>query len=148
MGYARADSRKRDFLRPVRFQPNAMARGFVWRRPGVNRPFAILCIGWRMTRILILLALLAITLAVIGSGAPGVAPPVEATAGPASPQIVPSFDLLSLGVGVLAGLVMAWIWGLPWRNTRDLFREIFFRSLRGFGLIGITMGAAAILLFF
>jgi hypothetical protein len=101
-----------------------------------------------MTRALILLALLAITLAVIGSGVPGVAPPVDATAAPTGRLMVPSFDLLSLGVGVLAGLVIGWIWGLPWRNTRDLFREIFFRSLRGFGLVGITMGAAAILLFF
>jgi hypothetical protein len=101
-----------------------------------------------MTRALILMVLLAITLAVIGSGAPGVAPPVDATAAPAGLLKVPSLDLLSLGVGVLAGLVMGWIWGLPWRNTRDLFREIFFRSLRGFGLVGITMGAAAILLFF
>lgn len=101
-----------------------------------------------MTRALILLALLAITLAIIGSGAPGVAPPVGATAAPAGLLKVPSLDLLSLGVGVLAGLVIGWIWGLPWRNTRDLFREVFFRSLRGFGLVGITMGAAAILLFF
>jgi hypothetical protein len=101
-----------------------------------------------MTRALILLVLLAITLAVIGSGAPGIAPSVEATAGPAGPLMLPSLDFLSLGIGVLAGLFIGWIWGLPWRNTREMFREVFYRSLRGFGLVGITMGAAAILLFF
>jgi hypothetical protein len=101
-----------------------------------------------MMRALILLALLAVTLAVIGSGAPGVAPPADVTTVPAGSPMVPSLDLLSLGIGVLAGLIMGWIWGLPWRNARELFREIFFRSLRGFGLVGITMGAAAILLFF
>ncbi len=101
-----------------------------------------------MTRILILLALLAITLAAIGSGAPGIAPPADATAAPAGLLTLPSLDPISLGVGVLAGLVIGWIWGLPWRNTREMFREVFYRSLRGFGLVGITMGAAAILLFF
>jgi hypothetical protein len=101
-----------------------------------------------MTRMLILLALLAITLAVIGSGAPGLAPPVGATAVAAGPLTLPSLDPISVGIGVFAGLTIGWIWGLPWRNTRELGREIFFRSLRGFGLVGITMGAAAILLFF
>ena len=101
-----------------------------------------------MTRILILLAILAIGLAAIGSGAPGVAPPADAVAAPKGAGLLPSLDLISLGIGVLAGLVIGWVWGLPWRNTRELFREIFFRSLRGFGLVGITMGAAAILLFF
>lgn len=101
-----------------------------------------------MVRILILLAALAITLAVIGSGAPGVAPLADVAAAPTSTRILPSLDPISLGIGVLAGLVIGWVWNLPWRNTRELFREIFFRSLRGFGLVGITMGAAAILLFF
>ena len=53
-----------------------------------------------------------------------------------------------MAIGALAGLTIGWIWNLPWRNTRELFREVFFRSMRGFGLVGITMGAAAILLFF
>jgi hypothetical protein len=101
-----------------------------------------------MTRFLILLALLAITLAVIGSGAPGLAPLVDAAAAPTGPVPLPLLDPISIGVGVLAGLAIGWVWGLPWRNTRELFREIFFRSLRGVGLVGITMGAAAILLFF
>ena len=101
-----------------------------------------------MTRILILLAVLAMTLAVIGPGAPGVAPLADATAAPAGTALLPSLDPISLGIGVLAGLVIGWVWNLPWRNTRELFREVFFRSLRGFGLVGITMGAAAILLFF
>ena len=101
-----------------------------------------------MTRILILLAILAIGLVAIGSGAPGVAPPADVVAAPTGAWLLPSIDPLSLGIGVLAGLAIGWVWGLPWRNTRELFREIFFRSLRGVGLVGITMGAAAILLFF
>lgn len=101
-----------------------------------------------MTRFLILLALLAIALAVIGSGAPGLTPPVDAAAVPAGPVTLPSLDPISVGIGVLAGLTIGWVWGLPWRNTREMFREIIFRSLRGVGLAGITMGAAAILLFF
>jgi hypothetical protein len=101
-----------------------------------------------MTRAIILLGLLAIALAAIGSGAPGVAPPADATAAPVGVAMLPSLDPISLGIGVLAGLFIGWVWGLPWRNTRDLFREVVFRSLRGFTLVGITMGAAAILLFF
>ena len=148
MRYAGADSRKRDFLGPMPLPAGRLPQRKSWRQRGVNRLFAILCLRCRMTRALILLALLGITLAVIGSGAPGVAPLADAAAAPAGPQLLPSLDLLSLGIGVLAGLIIGWIWGLPWRNTRDLFREIFFRSMRGFGLVGITMGAAAILLFF
>ena len=148
MGYAGPDSLKRDFLRPLPYPTRRSRQGISWRPRRVNRPFAIPGLGSGMTRILILLALLAITLAVIGSGAPGVAPPADATAVPGSPPLLPSLDVVSLGVGVLAGLLIGWVWGLPWRNTREMFREIFFRSLRGVGLVGITMGAAAILLFF
>jgi len=101
-----------------------------------------------MTRILIMLAMLAITLAVIGSGGPGIAPPADAVAAPADLLAVPSLDLLSLGIGALAGLAIGWVWRLPWRNTQELFREVAFRSLRGFGLIGVAMAAAAILLFY
>jgi hypothetical protein len=101
-----------------------------------------------MIRILILLAGLAIALAAIGSGAPGLVPPSDATAAPVGTTLLPSLDPISMAIGALAGLVIGWIWNLPWRNTRELFREVFFRSLRGFGLVGITMGAAAILLFF
>lgn len=141
MGYADPDSPKRDFLRPVHIP-------VVWSGYRVNRSFAIPGLGSGMTRILILLAILALGLAAIGAGAPGVAPPADATAAPAGLSLAPSLDPISLGIGVLAGLVIGWIWGLPWRNTREMFREVAFRSLRSFMLMGVTMGAAAILLFF
>ena len=101
-----------------------------------------------MTRILILLAILALGLAAIGAGAPGVAPPADAISAPTGLLPLPSLEPISLGIGVLAGLIIGWIWGLPWRNTREMFREVFLRSLRSFMLVGVTMGAAAILLFF
>lgn len=105
-----------------------------------------------MLRLLILAAVLAITLAVIGTFAPGPPPAVDATATtavtPAAPLGLPSLDLMSFGLGALVGLVIGWVWALPWRNMRELSRELFARSLRGFGVVGLAMAAAAVLLFY
>ncbi len=107
-----------------------------------------------MVRILIVVALLAMTLAGIGTFAPGVPPLADATAaGPAiaapSKSIgLPSLDLTSFGLGAFVGLILGWIWALPWRNLGELSRELFVRTLRGFGVVGIAMIAAAVLLFY
>lgn len=104
-----------------------------------------------MVRILIVAALVAIALALIGSFAPGPLPPVDAAAAPAVPAArygLPSLDFLSFGLGALIGLILGWIWALPWRNMRELSRELFLRSMRGFGIVGLAMAAAAILLFY
>ena len=107
-----------------------------------------------MARILILLAIAAVTYAVIMPGPPGVMMPVDAAAAatqanaaPAASSL-PNVDLLSLAIGLVAGFLMGWIWQLPWRTVPELFREVVFRSIRGVGIIGLAMGAAAILLFY
>lgn len=107
-----------------------------------------------MARLLILLAIAATTYAVIIPGPPGVTPPVDATiaagnaaVAPAAPGL-PGLDLLSLAIGLVAGFVLGWMWQLPWRTIPELFREVAFRSIRGVGLVGLAMGAAAILLFY
>lgn len=121
----------------------------------VNRLFANVGIGSGMARILILLAIAATTYAVIMPGPPGVTLPVDpaavaagATTAAPSTSLLPSLDLLSLAIGLVAGFLMGWVWQLPWRTVPELFREVIFRSIRGFGLVGLAMGAAAILLFY
>ena len=110
-----------------------------------------------MVRILILLAIAATTYGVIMPGPPGMTLPVDpasvaadaATAAPAaSGSGLPGLDILSLAIGLVAGFLMGWIWQLPWRTVPELFREVVFRSIRGFGIVGLAMGAAAILLFY
>ncbi len=103
-----------------------------------------------MVRLLILGALLSMTLAAIGTFAPGTPPPMDAAAAaaPAAPLGLPSLDLMSFGLGTLAGLIIGWVWSLPWRNMRELTRELFVRSLRGFGVVGLAMAAAAVILFY
>ncbi len=123
----------------------------------VNRLFAIAGLRSGMVRILILLAIAATAYGVIMPGPPGMTLPVDpasvaadaATAAPAgSGSILPGLDLLSLAIGLVAGFIMGWIWQLPWRTVPELFREVVFRSIRGFGIVGLAMGAAAILLFY
>jgi hypothetical protein len=124
-------------------------------RQAVNRLFAKTGLGSGMARILILLAIAATTYAVIMPGPPGVTLPVDpaavaagaAVAAPAT-SLLPGLDLVSLAIGLVAGFLMGWIWQLPWRTVPELFREVIFRSIRGFGLVGLAMGAAAILLFY
>lgn len=107
-----------------------------------------------MARILILLAIAATAYAVIMPGPPGVTLPVDpaavavnANAAPAASSL-PGLDLLSLAIGLIAGFLMGWVWQLPWRTVPELFREVLFRSVRGVGLVGLAMCAAAILLFY
>lgn len=107
-----------------------------------------------MARILILLAIAAMTYTVIMPGPPGMMMPVdpaavaaEANTAPAASSL-PGLDLLSLAIGLVAGFIMGWVWQLPWRTVPELFREVVFRSIRGVGIIGLAMGAAAILLFY
>jgi hypothetical protein len=122
----------------------------------VNRLFANIGLGSGMARILILLAIAAMAYAVIMPGPPGVTMPVDpaavaantnATAAPAASGL-PGLDILSLAIGLVAGFILGWIWQLPWRTVPELFREVVFRSIRGFGIIGLAMCAAAILLFY
>ncbi|HWV82191.1 MAG TPA: hypothetical protein VNZ50_12225 [Hyphomicrobiaceae bacterium] len=107
-----------------------------------------------MARLLILLAIAATTYAIIMPGPPGVTMPVDpaavATDASATPAAwgLPGLDLLSLAIGLVAGFIMGWIWQLPWRTVPELFREVVFRSIRGVGIVGLAMGAAAILLFY
>ncbi len=110
-----------------------------------------------MVRLLILLAIAAITYAVILPGSPGgpasidptaAAAPVTSTLPGTLPSTLPSLDLLSLAIGLIAGFILGWLWQLPWRTVPELFREVAFRSIRGVGLVGLAMGAAAILLFY
>ena len=107
-----------------------------------------------MARILILLAIAAVTYAVIMPDPPGVMMPVDAAAvatqanTPPAASSLPNVDLLSLAIGLVAGFLMGWIWQLPWRTVPELFREVVFRSIRGVGIVGLAMGAAAILLFY
>jgi hypothetical protein len=105
-----------------------------------------------MARVLILLAVAAITYAVILPGSPGGPLPVDPSAAAATPATsglaLPSLDLMSLALGLIAGFIVGWVWQLPWRTVPELFREVVFRSIRGVGLIGLAMGAAAILLFY
>lgn len=104
-----------------------------------------------MARLLILLAAAAIAYAVILPGHPGgtvpVDPSVVAAAAPATSGL-PGLDLLSLAIGLAAGFILGWLWQLPWRTVPELFREVAFRSIRGVGLVGLAMAAAAILLFY
>lgn len=107
-----------------------------------------------MFRFLILAGLLAMALAGIGSFVPGGLPLGDATAAgtatatPAAAIGLPSLDLTSFGLGAFTGLIFGWIWALPWRNLGELSRELFVRTIRGFGVVGIAMAAAAILLFY
>ncbi len=111
-----------------------------------------------MVRLLILLAIAAITYTVILPGPPGgpasvdpsavAASPVTSTLPGTLPSALPSLDLLSLAIGLIAGFILGWLWQLPWRTVPELFREVAFRSIRGVGLVGLAMGAAAILLFY
>lgn len=105
-----------------------------------------------MARILILLAIAAITYAVILPGPPGGPVPVDPSAAaavaPSATSSLPGLDLLSLGIGLIVGFILGWLWQLPWRTVPELFREVAFRSIRGVGLVGLAMGAAAILLFY
>ena len=121
----------------------------------VNRLFANVGIRSDMARILILLAIAATAYAVIMPGPPGVTLPVDpaavaANANAAAPAAsgLPGLDLLSLAIGLVAGFFMGWVWQLPWRTVPELFREVVFRSIRGVGLVGLAMAAAAILLFY
>ena len=102
-----------------------------------------------MTRLLILLAIGAITFGVLSSGPPDGTAPADASPAAASGALtLPGLDLLSLCIGLVAGLIIGWIWNLPWRTAPELFREVVVRSIRGVGLIGLAMGAAAVLLFY
>lgn len=105
-----------------------------------------------MARILILLAIAAITYAVILPGPHGGPAPVDPSAAaavtPSATPGLPGLDLLSLGIGLIVGFILGWLWQLPWRTVPELFREVAFRSIRGIGLVGLAMGAAAILLFY
>jgi hypothetical protein len=104
-----------------------------------------------MVRLLILLAIAAMTYAVILPGPPGGPVPVDPSAAVAVPSAasgLPGLDLLSLAIGLVAGFLVGWLWQLPWRTVPELFREVAFRSIRGVGLVGLAMGAAAILLFY
>lgn len=104
-----------------------------------------------MARLLILMALAAITYTVILPGPPGGGIPLDpAAVAAATPAAVglPGLDLMSLAIGLVVGLVIGWVWHLPWRTMSELSRELFLRSVRGVGLIGMAMGAAAILLFY
>lgn len=106
-----------------------------------------------MARLLILLAIAAMGYTVILPGAPDGSAPVDAAASAvaaAAPAIsgIPGIDLLSLGIGLIAGFMLGWFWQLPWRTVPELFREVAVRSIRGVGLVGLAMGAAAILLYY
>jgi len=104
-----------------------------------------------MARLLILLALAAITYTVILPGPPGGSVPLDPSVTTAfAPAAIglPGLDLLSLAIGLIVGLVIGWVWHLPWRTMSELSRELFLRSVRGVGLVGLAMGAAAILLFY
>jgi hypothetical protein len=104
-----------------------------------------------MARLLILLALAAITYTVILPGPPGGSVPLDPSAiATATPTAfgLPGLDMMSLGIGLVVGLVIGWVWHLPWRTMSELSRELFLRSIRGVGLVGLAMGAAAILLFY
>jgi hypothetical protein len=117
----------------------------------VNRLFAILRVGSGMARIFILLALAAITYTVILPGTPGGGGALDpSAAGAVAPAAIglPGLDLLSLAIGLVVGLVIGWVWHLPWRTMSELSRELFLRSVLGVGLVGLAMGAAAILLFY
>jgi hypothetical protein len=117
-------------------------------RQAVNRLFAILWLGSGMARLFILLALAAITYTVILPGSGGSIPlDPSAVVAPAGIGL-PGLDLLSLAIGLVVGLVIGWVWHLPWRTMSELSRELFHRSVRGIGLVGLAMGAAAILLFY
>jgi hypothetical protein len=119
-------------------------------RQAVNRLFANLWLASGMARLLILLALAAITYTVILPGSPDGSLPADLTAAAASPapSSLPGLDLLSLAIGAIGGFILGWLWQLPWRTVPELFREVAFRSIRGVGLVGLAMGAAAILLFY
>jgi hypothetical protein len=123
-------------------------------RQSVNRLFANLWLASGMARLLILLAIAAITYTVILPGPPDGSLPADPTVASALPAALPaqsawpSLDLLSLAIGVIGGFVLGWLWQLPWRTVPELFREVAFRSIRGVGLVGLAMGAAAILLFY
>ena len=120
----------------------------------INSIFANIGLGSGMARILILLVIAAMTYTVIMSGPSGVTMPIDpavvaADANPApAASSLPGLDLVSLAIGLVAGFLMGWIWQLPWRTVPELFREVVFRSIRGVGIIGLAMGAAAILLFY
>lgn len=104
-----------------------------------------------MARLLILLVIGAITYAFILPGPPAGTMPADASVATAAVPAgsgLPHLDLLSLAVGLVAGFFMGWMWQLPWRTVPELFREVAFRSVRGVGLVGLAMGAAAILLFY
>ncbi len=103
-----------------------------------------------MARLLILLAIAAITYTVILPGAPDGALPAGPTVAASlpAPSGWPGLDLLSLAIGAIGGFALGWLWQLPWRTVPELFREVAFRSIRGVGLVGLAMGAAAILLFY
>jgi hypothetical protein len=116
----------------------------------VNRLFATLWVGSGMARLLILLVIGAIAYVFVLPGPPAGTMPVDASVAAAAPagSGLPHLDLLSLAVGLVAGFFMGWMWQLPWRTVPELFREVAFRSVRGVGLVGLAMGAAAILLFY
>jgi len=104
-----------------------------------------------MARLLILLAVAALAYAVVSSGSSGeplLADPSAAAMPPTATLSLPGLDLVSLAIGLVAGFVMGWMWQLPWRTVPELVREVIFRSIRGVGLVGLAMGAAAILLFY
>lgn len=121
-------------------------------RQAVNRLFADFRLRSGMARLFILLAVAALTYAVLLPGSPGGPLPIDpaTAAAPAARTglALPSLDLMSLGLGLIAGFIVGWVWQLPWRTVPELFREVIFRSIRGVGLIGLAMGAAAILLFY
>ena len=101
-----------------------------------------------MTRLLILLALAAITYGVITPGPPDGASVAEAATASSQTPFLMSLEPMSLAIGLIAGIIIGWVWRLPWGNLSELFRELALRSVRGFGLMGLAMAAAALLLFY
>ncbi len=101
-----------------------------------------------MARLLILLALGAITYTVISAGPPTGTPTADAAVATPHASLLAGLDLTSLIVGLVAGFAIGWVWSLPWRNFSELMRELAVRSLRGFGLVGLAMVAAAFLMFY
>lgn len=101
-----------------------------------------------MARLLIFLALGAITYTVISAGPPAGPQAADAAAVTSHASLLAGLDLASLIIGVVAGFTIGWVWNLPWRNFSELMRELAVRSLRGFGLVGLAMVAAAFLMFY
>lgn len=101
-----------------------------------------------MPRILLVLALIAGGLATVAMLVTGETASLPSSAERPLAGGLPVLDPLSVALGAIGGLLLSRAWAFPWGSIPEMLRALVGRSIRGLGLTGLAMIAAAIILFY